>query len=77
MELTTRMLNGQPYITGNAFGYFSRHNFTLDTAFPDFVGKYKAVPVFDPIEAPFGGHILEFENAEDKTWFILKHVRHG
>jgi hypothetical protein len=75
MELTTSMLNGQPYITGNAFGYFNRS--TLTTAFPDFVGKYKAIPVFDPIEAPFGGHILEFENSADKTWFILKHVKHG
>jgi hypothetical protein len=69
------MLNVQPYITGNAFGYFNPS--TLTTAFPDFVGKYKAIPVFDPIEAPFGGHILEFENSADKMWFILKHVKHG
>ena len=74
------ILNGQPYISGNALAYMSATlNRCVSTeeaitlAFPDFADKFTTRPVYDMWEAPFGGHVLEFNNSADETWFRLKY----
>lgn len=75
MQPKYSLLHGQPYISGNAFGHMAGLTFEESThlAFPDFTDKITLKKVYDTVDAPFGGHVLEFKNGADETWFRLKY----
>ena len=82
MQPTFSLLNGLPYISGNALAYMSlspTHNRLLTMeesirlAFPDFADKFTIKPVHVSPDTPFGGHTLEFKDTAYETWFRLKY----
>jgi hypothetical protein len=75
MQPTFSLLNGLPYISGNAYAFnyaFSMSSpiETFNSAFPEFVGKFT---VIDSNATPFGGHTIEFKDKAYETWFRLKY----
>lgn len=73
MHLKFSILNGLPYISGNALPSEGNSEEAINSAFPDFVDKFILKSVYDPVYAPFGGHIIEFKNSADEMWFRLIH----
>lgn len=70
MTQSYSMLNGLPYISGNAYTFLSSPIEIFNSEFPEFVDKFT---VIDSHSTPFGGHTIEFNDKADETWFRLKY----
>lgn len=75
MTQSYSMLNGLPYISGNAYAFNYAFSMSspieiFNSEFPEFVDKFT---VIDSHSTPFGGHTIEFNDKADETWFRLKY----
>jgi hypothetical protein len=70
MQPTFRLLNGLPYISGNAYALLSSPIEIFNSAFPEYVGKFT---VINSHSTPFGGYTIEFKDKAYETWFRLKY----
>jgi len=71
MQPTFSLVNGLPYISGNAYAFtLSSPIEIFNSAFPEYVGKFT---VIDSHATPFGGHTIEFKDKAYETWFRLKY----
>jgi hypothetical protein len=70
MQPTFSLVNGLPYITGNASFSLSSPIEIFNSAFPEYEGKFT---VINSNATPFGGYTIEFKDKAYETWFRLKY----
>lgn len=71
MQPTFSLINGLPYITGNAYAFSLASPIEIfNSAFPEYEGKFT---VINSHATPFGGYTIEFKDKAYETWFRLKY----